>query len=35
MARPKRFEVEGLCQSAGAFLSVAYSADYTFLKKGG
>ena len=25
---------EGPCQSAGAFLSVPYSADYTFLKKG-
>ena len=27
--------VEGPCESAGAFLSVPYSADYTFLKKGG
>jgi Protein of unknown function (DUF3455) len=26
--------VEGPCESAGAFLSVPYSADYTFLKKG-
>ena len=26
---------EGPCDSAGAFLSVPYSADYTFLKKGG
>jgi hypothetical protein len=26
--------VEGACDSAGAFLSVPYSADYTFLKKG-
>jgi hypothetical protein len=26
--------VEGSCDSAGAFLSVPYSADYTFLKKG-
>jgi hypothetical protein len=26
--------VEGTCDSAGAFLSVPYSADYTFLKKG-
>jgi hypothetical protein len=26
---------EGACDSAGAFLSVPYSADYTFLKKGG
>jgi Protein of unknown function (DUF3455) len=26
--------VEGSCESAGAFLSVPYSADYTFLKKG-
>ena len=25
---------EGPCDSAGAFLSVPYSADYTFLKKG-
>jgi hypothetical protein len=25
---------EGPCESAGAFLSVPYSADYTFLKKG-
>jgi len=25
--------VEGSCESAGAFLSVPYSADYTFLKK--
>jgi Protein of unknown function (DUF3455) len=26
--------VEGACDSAGTFLSVPYSADYTFLKKG-
>ena len=26
--------VEGSCDSAGTFLSVPYSADYTFLKKG-
>jgi hypothetical protein len=26
---------EGPCESAGAFLSVPYSADYAFLKKGG
>ena len=26
--------VEGPCESAGAFLPVPYSADYTFLKKG-
>ena len=26
--------VEGPCESAGTFLSVPYSADYTFLKKG-
>jgi hypothetical protein len=26
---------DGPCDSAGAFLSVPYSADYTFLKKGG
>lgn len=26
---------EGPCDSVGAFLSVPYSADYTFLKKGG
>ena len=26
---------EGLCDSSGAFLNVPYSADYTFLKKGG
>jgi Protein of unknown function (DUF3455) len=26
--------VEGSCESAGAFLAVPYSADYTFLKKG-
>ncbi len=26
--------IEGPCNSAGAFLSVPYSADYTFLKKG-
>ena len=26
--------VEGPCESAGAFLSVPYSADYRFLKKG-
>jgi hypothetical protein len=25
---------EGACESTGAFLSVPYSADYTFLKKG-
>jgi len=27
--------VEGPCESTGAFLSVPYSADYVFLKKGG
>jgi Protein of unknown function (DUF3455) len=27
--------VEGSCDFAGAFLAVPYSADYTFLKKGG
>ena len=26
---------EGSCESAGAFLSVPYSADYAYLKKGG
>jgi len=26
--------VEGSCEAAGTFLSVPYSADYTFLKKG-
>jgi hypothetical protein len=26
---------EGACERAGTFLSVPYSADYTFLKKGG
>jgi hypothetical protein len=26
---------DGSCESAGAFLSVPYSADYAFLKKGG
>jgi hypothetical protein len=26
---------EGPCDSSGAFLTVPYSADYTFLKKGG
>jgi hypothetical protein len=26
---------DGPCDSAGAFLSVPYSADYTFLRKGG
>jgi Protein of unknown function (DUF3455) len=26
--------VEGPCEAAGTFLSVPYSADYTFLKKG-
>jgi hypothetical protein len=26
---------EGACPSAGAFLSVAYAADYTFFRKGG
>lgn len=26
--------VEGSCEAVGAFLSVPYSADYTFLKKG-
>jgi hypothetical protein len=26
---------EGPCEAAGAFLSVPYSADYAFLKKGG
>jgi Protein of unknown function (DUF3455) len=26
---------EGACEAAGAFLSVPYSADYTFLAKGG
>lgn len=26
---------EGPCESAGAFLNVPYSADYTFFKKGG
>jgi hypothetical protein len=25
---------EGPCESAGAFLSVPYSADYAYLKKG-
>jgi hypothetical protein len=26
---------EGTCDKAGTFLNVPYSADYTFLKKGG
>ena len=26
---------EGPCEAGGAFLSVPYSADYAFLKKGG
>ena len=26
--------IEGSCEAAGTFLSVPYSADYTFLKKG-
>ena len=26
--------VEGPCEAAGTFLSVPYSADYTFLKEG-
>ena len=26
---------EGACDHSGAFLSVAYSADYVFLRKGG